>query len=108
MSGFKSIVAKDNEAVFLNLEEFAGIHDLNGVKCRAILQNYSVADELSSGQTVHFGLYNTLLLVNCLAQDLPEIPAYGQTFRVDGKLYMVQDCAATMGILTIKLEANDR
>lgn len=93
--------------VFLDLKDFADIHDVNGVKCRAVLQEIS-AEDLSGGSGVHLGLYGTLLEVNCRTRDLPEIPVYGQTFRVDGKLYVVESVTEAMGMLTIKLEANDR
>lgn len=94
--------------VFLDLEDFADIHDVNGVKCRAVVQDISIADDLTGGSGVHLGLYGTLLEVNCSTRDLPEIPVYGQTFRVDGKLYVVESVTEAMGMLTIKLEANDR
>ena len=91
-------------AVFLDLDDFAEIHDVNGVKCRAVLQEIS-AEDLSG---THYEVYRDLMQVHCRVRDLPEIPRYGQTFRVDGKLYLVDSCAEDMGMLTIKLEANDR
>lgn len=94
--------------VFLDLEDFADMHDVNGVTCRAVVQDISIADDLTAGGGVHLGLYGTLLEVNCRTRDLPEIPVYGQTFRVDGKLYVVVSVTEAMGMLTIKLEANDR
>ena len=111
MIGFKEMVAADNSNVFLNMNEFAEEHDLNGTKCICILQDVSVAEELTIdeelGQT-YAGLYGSRVLVNVKTEDLPEIPVSGQVFRVDKKLYMVESCAEDMGMLTIQLVANDR
>lgn len=97
-------IAGADLGVFLDLDDFAEIHDVNGVKCRAVLQEIS-AEDLSG---THYEVYRDLMQVHCRARDLPEIPRYGQTFRLDGKLYLVDSCAEDMGMLTIRLEANDR
>ena len=112
MSAFKDMVAADCGEVFINIEEFAeSHHNLNGTVCNAILQDVSVAEGLSTGDGVtqtYAGLYGSRLQVNCKTEDLPEVPRYGQTFLVDGKLYLVESCDNDMGILTIQLIANDR
>lgn len=111
MKTFKDYVAADNAVVFINDLEFADEHDLNGTKCKAILQDVSVAEELTTGSGMNQnypGIYGSRLQVNCLKDDLPEAPVYSQTFRVDGKLYEVESCADDMGILTIQLIGNMR
>lgn len=90
--------------VFLDLDDFAEIHDVDGTTCRAVCQEISAED--MSG--THYELYRSLIQVHCRAKDLPEIPVSGQTFTMDGKLYLVDSCDEDMGMLTIKLEANDR
>ena len=111
MSGFKEMVASDIDKVFLNLDEFAEEHDLNGTTCSCILQDVSVAEDLSIDQQMaqsYPGLYGSRLLVNCKTADLPESPVTDQRFRVDGRLYIVESCDSDMGMLTIQLIANDR
>ena len=111
MSGFKDMVAGDIENVFLNLDEFAEEHDLNGTKCKCILQDESVMEDLSIDEQMsqsYPGLYGSRLLVNCKKADLPEVPVTEQMFRVDGKLYIVESCNNDMGMLTIQLVANER
>lgn len=111
MKTFKDCIEADNAAVFINDLEFADEHNLNGTKCIAILQDISVAEELTTGSGVNQtypGIYGSRVQVNCLKRDLPEVPVYGQTFRVDGKLYDVESCADDMGILTIQLIGNMR
>lgn len=111
MRTFKEQIAADNAAVFINELEFADTHNLNGTDCKAIVQDISVAEELSTGSGVeqnYPGIYGIRVQVNCLKSDLPEVPVYGQAFRVDGKLYDVESCADDMGILTIQLIGNMR
>ncbi len=107
--GFKEMVAADNANVFLNLDEFADIHNLNGTECKAILQDISVEQSLSiRSEEYSPDLYGSTILINCRKEDLPETPVYGQTFNVDDQLYLVESVADDMGMLTIKLISNER
>lgn len=111
MSGFKNLVARDIENVFLNIDEFAEEHNLNGTTCKCILQDVSVAEGLYIDEQMSQSyprLYGSRLLVNCKTAALPEVPVTDQNFRVDGKLYIVESCDNDMGMLTIQLIANDR
>ena len=94
--------------IFLDTDDFGEMHDLNATVCAAVVQEISAEEELTSGENVHLGLYGTVLQVHCREQDLPEVPAYGQAFYLDEKLFLVVSCARNAGMLTIKLEANDR
>ncbi|MBO5167644.1 MAG: hypothetical protein J6B49_00900 [Phascolarctobacterium sp.] len=106
--GFKEMVAADNASVFLNLDEFAEIHNLNGTRCTAILQDISIDQTLSVGEDDYRNLYGSTILVNCRKNDLPYVPVHGQTFNVDDQLYLVESVADDMGMLTIKLISNNR
>ena len=111
MSGFQDMVAADIDGVFLNLEEFAEKHDLNGTECNCIIQDVANGNALSTGDsTLHAYplVYGNRKLVNVKKSDLLEVPVNDQTFYVDGKLYLVESCDDDMGMLTIILIANDR
>lgn len=109
MRTFKEQIAADNAAIFINALEFAEEHNLNGSICNAILQDISVADDVTAKSGIAYaGIYGNRLQVNCLKSDLPEIPVSGNGFELDGKLYLVESCADDMGILTIQLVANER
>ncbi len=110
MTTFKEQIAADNAAIFINELEFSEKHNLNGILCKAILQDISVAElEVDSRNRIAYsGIYGCRLQVNCLKEDLPEVPVYGNAFYIDEKLYIVESCADDMGILTIQLVANDR
>lgn len=111
MTPFEEQIAKDNAAIFVNDMEFAEKHDLNGTECKAIVQDISIAQSLSvqTGKDDFYpGVYGSRLQVNCLKDDLPEVPVYGMRFYLDGKMYEVESVGDDMGILTIQLVANDR
>lgn len=111
MKTFKEQIAADNAAIFINELEFADMHTIMGVQCKAILQDISVADDLSVGGGANQnypGIYGSRLQVNVLKADLPETPVYDQYIDVDGNNYFVESCADDMGILTIQLVANER
>lgn len=111
MTPFEEQIAADNAAVFVNDMEFARVHNLNGTECKAIVQDISVAQSLSvsTGKDDFYpGIYGSHLQVNCLKDDLPEVPVYGMRFYLDGKMYEVESVGDDMGILTIQLVANDR
>ena len=98
---FKDQLALDT-AVFLNAEEFADIHDIDGEQVTCVFDN----DIFQKGQAVD-GVYNSAKKLFIKASDLPDRPVFGQRIRVDGELYLVADSTENMGILEITLEANE-
>lgn len=111
MSGFGDMVADDIDGVFLNQDEFAELHNLNGTECMAIVQDVSNGNGLSIGDGItqtYPIIYGNKKQVNCKKSDLPEVPVNGQAFYLDEKLYLVDTCTDDMGMLTINLIANDR
>lgn len=108
---FKDIIAADNAKVFINGNEFADAHNLNGVECLAVVQDVSTAEKLSIGlnaDNAYPGLYGSRVMVTCKAADLPSIPVFGMAFELDGQLYTVEACDEDMGLLTIQLIGNER
>lgn len=108
MKSFKEQIAADNAAIFINDLEFAEIHCLNGLACKAIVQDISVDDSLSVKNDNYYGLYGKRLQVNCLKADLPDVPVYGMRFYLDDVMYDVESVSDDMGILTIQLVGNER
>lgn len=108
---FKDQVDADNASVFLDMDDFGEMHELNGDLCRCILQGDTVLQTLSIGAGMRNDypvIYGVDLTVNVQAKDLEEVPVYGQTFSVDDKTYLVDTVKEDMGMLTIGLVANDR
>lgn len=108
MNEFKENLKKDLN-IFINNEEFAEEHNLNGVICKAIIEEFSALDIVSKDSDFGYdSLYNKKIQVYCLKSDLNEIPVYGQTFEIDKVLYLVENCSEEDGILIIQLVANER
>lgn len=108
---FRDTIPNDNENVFLNYDEFAEDHDLNGTTAKACIQNDTFGQGLTTGSgddQTYLGIYGSQIKVYCLTDALPEVPIYGQTFSVDGKGYLVMSVANDVGMLCITLLANDR
>lgn len=111
MSPFEEQIAKDNAAVFVNDMEFAEKHDLNGVQALAVVQKLSITSDISTGNVATdnvYGLYGEAVMVNFSAEILPELPAYGDPYMLDGKQYIVNSCNNDMGIITLELLGNER
>jgi len=105
------MVAADCSEVFINIDEFAEEHNLNGNTCACIVQNITSDDDLTTGNMEArklYDIYGVHKEVNVVKDSLDETPVYGQTFYLDDALYTVMDVADDMGILTIVLVANNR
>ena len=111
MTTFKEQLELDNADVFLNLNEFADVHDLNGKECECVLEGDTLQQSLSIGSGINKTyptIYGADLTVYVQKKSLEETPAYGQTFTVDGDMYLVDSVKEDMGMTIIRLVANDR
>lgn len=108
---FRDEVAADNLNIFLNSEEFAELHNLNGVEALAVVQKLSTNSDISTGDVATdnvYGLYGEAVQVNFSADIMPELPAYGDPYMLDGKQYIVNSCNNDMGMITLELLGNER
>ena len=100
---FHDQVAADIDNVFLNTEEFGEQHNLNGVECLAVISG-DISKKRSTLASRNFdGLHGDFIAVTTKKASLKSLPAQGQNFKLDGKLYKVDDCTDDMGMLTILL-----
>lgn len=109
--GFREEVAADNAAVFVNCEEFAEIHNLNGVQAAAVVQKIAVNSDISCGDAEVdkiYSLYGETVVVNFQSQFLREKLSYGDPYTLDGEQYIVKSCSDDMGIVTLELIGNER
>ena len=98
MSRFKDAVKADVKSVFLNLDEFADMHDINGASIRCVVD----VDEAAS-QFV--GVFNNTVTVYVAAGDMTP-PVEGEIFRLDGSLHEVRRVNVEGDMLVIVAEAN--
>lgn len=108
MSAFKDMVEADITNVFLNLEEFAEIHNLDGVDCACVFSSDRTDDRMAAlhgKQRTPDGLHGDYVTVCVRSSDLKKVPKEGTNFKVDSKRYTVDSCTEDMGMLTIVLGA---
>lgn len=94
-------------ATFLNLDEFAEMHDIDGLQVAAVVDSDVLKIRSDRKSERYDGVYAAELAVYVKAADLPNRPVYGQHMRLDGKLYLVVECTEAEGILEIVLGANE-
>lgn len=104
---FKEQLASDID-VFLNLDEFAEIHNLNGTECPVVATDDSTRahTKAAGGPRLMDGLHGDSVRLQVRTADLPAIPVQGNNFKYDGKLYKVVSCTNNMGMLNISLMAH--
>lgn len=108
---FKEQLLEDIDAVFLNDEEFAEMHNLNGITAIAIVQQTVVNDDLTSTNNeevrYHDGLYAKGAIINVRKSDLPGIPIPGAVFYLDEAYGHVVAANDDEGLVTITWAANE-
>ena len=109
MSRFKDFVAKDIVSTFINADEFAEAHNINGVDGIICVIDSDIIQERNSQSYSEYseGVFQTQVMVFVAASELPERPVKGEIFRLDGDLYQVFECAENDGMLEITIQAND-
>lgn len=104
MSWFKDIVQSDIEEVFLNSEEFAENHNINGDTVRCILDK--VINE-AHGEDALVGVFVNQLTLYVKTGDILT-PEEGDLIRVDGSNHIVKSVNEEMGVLVIVADANNQ
>lgn len=104
MISFREQVANDIENVFFNMEEFADIHDVEGEEIPVVL--YEDDNEIHDGGSArnYDGLSSDNVSLAIKRENMKEkLPANGQNFHLDKKLYKVKTVKEQMGVVFIQL-----
>lgn len=102
-------MAADLDDVFLNLDEFACIHDFNGKKIKCVVDDQQglAATGASDGfaNVSGLGLLQCERVLYCNAADLSPQPLPGEKIIMDGVSWLVAEAGVseTEGLLTIPL-----
>ncbi|WP_314905001.1 hypothetical protein [Selenomonas artemidis] len=102
---FRDQVAADIDAVFLNTDEFAELHTIDGVEVRAVASENVTRKKSGIASRNYDGLHGDYAKVTCKAADLQRVPNQGENIKLDGKRYKVERCVNNMGMLTLTLAA---
>ena len=107
---FKEQIAKDNQNIFLNLDEFGEIHLVNDKKMPVLIDSYEQIDREKRYQFRHSlyadGVYLKEILIYVKASDFGGLPKVKIIVKLDGRSYTVSDAINEDGIYSISLEAN--
>ena len=104
---FKDLVATDISAVYLNDQEFADTHTVNGKEMAAVVDDNELLErdkaKIMAAQTE--GTYKARRLIYVAKEEYGPRPAHGKQLNFDGRLFRVADCTEEAGMLAITLEA---
>lgn len=101
MATFKEQVAQDIELVFLNFDEFAEPHYIEGSEILVIIDN-----EALEKRNQELGVSEADLLFFAKSADLPPMKTPGSFLNIDNKECLVESWAEEMGISKIILRQN--
>lgn len=101
----KAMVCRDIGKVFLNPNDFAEEHDLNGTICLAVVEGVTAKERILKG-AFYEGVYGKTVFVHTAKTSLTGVPVQGEIFKLDGKIFYVEECTDDFGMLTIELRCN--
>lgn len=103
MSRFKDMVARDALTVFMNMEEFAEVHEINGRRLRCIIDT----NEADTAPSLYEGVYTQLTTVYVLSSEI-RAPAVDEVFTIDNVMFVVKHVSDEDGLIVIKAERKAR
>lgn len=106
MSAFKDAVSKDVKAVFINLDEFADEHELNGRKVACIVDKDLTDGAKDTMSHPLEGVFLNILTIYVDVKDIDRPPVEGEQIKLDGDRYFVRSVSVEEGILVIAAEDN--
>ena len=100
---FKEQIQKDLDTVFLNVDEFAELHHVEGKKIPVVMDNDRL-QTLKQGQIL--GLVEADILLLGKESDFPKDLSPGRLLNVDGRELIVEDAGRSMGMVEVALRQN--
>ena len=100
---FKEQVQADIENVFLNLEEFAETHRIEGKHISVVIDNDQLV-KLKQGQIL--GLVEADMLLMGKQADFPADMEPGRLLNVDGREMIVANSGTDMGLIEVAIRQN--
>ena len=107
MSVFKQLTARDIHRTFLNLNEFADIHNVNGRDMPVVIDyNENVEREKRFSDHIE-GMFRTAFVMYVAVRDYGgPLPRYDSNVLLDGEKYRVEAATKEGGMYAITLMAN--
>ncbi|WP_295157143.1 hypothetical protein [Selenomonas sp. AE3005] len=108
MSAFKDMLAEDLTNVFINADEFADEHEINGETILCVVQSPTEQEKFLQGLDYRGfeGIHGQTTIVHVKKELIGEVPAEGEVMTLDGEPMVVDSCVDDMGLLSITLHFN--
>lgn len=104
---FKEAIRNDISEVFMNTDEFAALHTLNGKSIPVIVDNNELIERSKKAKSDMDGVNVKTTLIFVKARDYGGgVPPVGYAITLDGVSYRVTDAMNEDGVYSIHLEAN--
>ena len=100
---FKEQILKDLDTVFLNVDEFAEYHRVEGAEIPVVVDNDQL-NKLKEGQIL--GLVEADMLLMGKESDFPRDLEPGRLLNVDGRELIVVNSGKDMGLVEVALRQN--
>ena len=104
---FKQVMDRDVDETFLNVTEFADLHNIDGNNVPALIDDMENIEREKRMKSNMDGIHARQVLLYVKASVFPSgLPAQKRLIKLDGKMYTVGDATDEGGVYTITLEAN--
>lgn len=106
----KEMIADDIQKVFLNMDEFAEIHNVDGVEMKAVVDEINAEERnlKTSDHVIGDSIFEAYKKLYVDAKDYGEKPYVGRaTFLLDDEYYRVLEVDEEMGMYVIYLGVTD-
>ncbi|MBR1953289.1 MAG: hypothetical protein IKA32_11955 [Lentisphaeria bacterium] len=107
MSAFKDAVAKDVTAVFLNLDEFADRHNLNGRDVICLVDKDLTDPYKQTASSPLEGIFVETLNIYVRPEDMERRPVENELLYLDDKMYFVVNVSDENGLYVITAEVKN-
>lgn len=103
---FKDQIKQDLSDVFLNLDEFADLHRIEGKEVPVVIDSDILAKLSKIGDNRIHGMDEADMVIMGKASDLPENLDPGRLLNLDGREVIVVTTTSEMGLVQIAVRQN--
>lgn len=103
---FKDQIKQDLSDIFLNLDEFAALHRIEGKEVPVVIDSDIMAKLSKIGDNRIHGMDEADMVIMGKASDLPENLDPGRLLNLDGREVIVVTTTSEMGLVQIAVRQN--
>ena len=103
---FKDQIKQDLSDVFLNLDEFADLHRIEGNEVPVVIDSDIMAKLSKIGDNLIHGMDEADMVIMGKASDLPKNLDPGRLLNLDGREVIVVTTTSEMGLVQIAVRQN--